>query len=190
MGLAGCTDDSLSEQARSGDQKGYVQGDGTVTEVARSDRGEPVDLSGRVVDGSSVDLADWRGDPVVLNTWFAACGPCRAEAADLAAISEETAADGVRFLGINTDDGAAQADAFARQFGITYPSLLDTDGKAVLALRGEVPPMATPTTLVLDRQGRVASRIIGKADPSVLRTLISDVVAEGAATPSPAATAG
>ena len=59
-----------------------------------------------------------------------------------------------------------------------YPSLLDRDGEGVLALRGELPPSATPTTLVLDAEGRVAARFLGIADPATLRTVVGDAVAE------------
>ena len=76
---------------------------------------------GTTLEGETVDVTQWRGAPVVLNTWFAACGPCRVEAPDLAAVAEETAADGVRFLGINTRDGAAQALAFEEEFGVEIP---------------------------------------------------------------------
>lgn len=176
VGLAGCT--TSGAQPAVVDQ-GYVAGDGSVVQLAPEDRGEPVDLSGTTLDGEQVDVGEWRGAPVVLNTWFAACGPCREEAPDLAEISTETAADGVRFLGINTSDGAAQGLAFEEQFGVEYPSLLDRDGTGVLALRGELPPAATPTTLVLDPQGRVAARFLGVADPSTLRTVIDDALQEG-----------
>lgn len=158
--------------------QGYVSGDGSLVQLAPDERGEPVELTGTTLQGEPVDVADWRGAPVVLNTWYAACGPCRVEAPDLAAIAEETAADGVEFLGINTRDGEAQGIAFEEEFGVPYPSLADRDGEGVLALRGELPPSATPTTLVLDAEGRVAARFLGIADPSTLRTVIGDAVAE------------
>jgi len=173
--LAGCT---TSDAQTSVVDQGYVAGDGSVVQLAPEDRAEPVELSGTTLDGEQVDVSAWRGAPVVLNTWYAACGPCRVEAPDLAEISAETADDGVRFLGINTRDGAAQGLAFEEEFGISYPSLLDRDGQGVLALRGELPPSATPTTLVLDAEGRVAARFLGAVDPSTLRTVVDDAVAE------------
>ncbi|GAA2036612.1 TlpA disulfide reductase family protein [Pseudokineococcus marinus] len=176
-GLAGCT---TSDAQPSVVDQGYVAGDGSLVQLAPDERGEPVELAGTTLQGEAVDVADWRGAPVVLNTWFAACGPCRLEAPDLAEVSAETADEGVRFLGLNTSDGAAQGIAFEEQFGITYPSLLDRDGEGVLALRGQLPPSATPTTLVLDPQGRVAARFLGPVDPSTLRTVIDDAAAEAA----------
>ncbi|WP_298801307.1 TlpA disulfide reductase family protein [uncultured Pseudokineococcus sp.] len=176
-GLAGCT---TSDARPSVVDQGYVAGDGSLVQLPPDERGEPVELAGTTLQGEAVDVADWRGAPVVLNTWYAACGPCRLEAPDLAEVSEDTADEGVRFLGINTRDGEAQGVAFEEEFGITYPSLLDRDGEGVLALRGQLPPSATPTTLVLDPQGRVAARFLGPVDPSTLRTVIDDAAAEAA----------
>ncbi|GAB2690356.1 TlpA family protein disulfide reductase [Thalassiella azotivora] len=178
LALAGCGTTDLQDQARSGDGRGYVAGDGTVTELAVSERGEPVELTGTSAEGDPVSLAEWRGDVVVLNVWYAACGPCRAEAPDLREAAAEYADDGVRFVGVNTRDDPPTAQAFQRTFEITYPSIIDTDGAAISALRGSVSPQAVPTTLVIDREGRVAARVLGVVDPSVLRTLVDDALAE------------
>ena len=176
----GCTaSDALSEQARAGDAKNYVAGDGSVVQLAPQERGEPVELSGETADGATVDVAAWRGTPVVLNVWYAACAPCRAEAPDLAETSQAYADEGVRFVGINTRDDGPGVEAFERTYGVEYPSLLDArDGAALLALRGDVPPQAVPTTLVLDAEGRVAARVLGRVEASTLRALIDDVLAE------------
>lgn len=180
VALAGCsTSDSLSQQARAGDSKNYVSGDGTVSTVPAAEREDPVELAGTTAEGDQVDVAARRGDVVVLNVWYAACAPCRAEAPDLAEVSAEYADRGVRFLGINTRDDAAGAQAFQRTYGIEYPSVLDaTSGAALLSLRGKVPPQAVPTTLVLDAEGRVAARALGRIDGSTLRGLLDDVLAE------------
>lgn len=176
--LTGCTAiGGARDQARSGDQKGYVAGDGSVNEYPPDGRGEPIDVTGTSSAGDPLSAADHRGDVVVLNLWYAACGPCREEAPDLAAIADEHP-DGVRFIGINTRDDAATARAFEQTFDIPYPSIIDNQGTAVLALRGVATPNAVPTTIVLDKQGRVSARLSGKADPSTLRTLIESAVDE------------
>lgn len=178
----GCTaSGALSEQARAGDAKNYVAGDGSVTQLAVGSRNEPVELTGTTAEGDTVNLADWRGSVVVLNVWYAACAPCRAEAPDLVAVANEFSAKGVKFLGINVRDDAAGAMAFQRTYGIPYASVLDAaDGSALLALRGQVPPQAVPTTLLLDAEGRVAARVLGRVDGSTLRGLLEDVLAERA----------
>ena len=180
--LAGCTGGAQENPDDVADQ-GYQSGDGSTTTWAAGDRTGPLELAGTDFEGTAQDVADWRGDVVVLNTWYANCPPCRAEAPDLAALSTDYAADGVQVLGINRTDDAGTALAFERQFEVPYPSLADTDGAAIAALQGTVPINAVPTTVVLDRSGKVAGRILGLADPSTLRSMIDDLLAEPAPTP-------
>lgn len=178
--LTGCTAmGGAREQARSGDQKGYVAGDGSVHEFAPGERGDPLEVTGTSAEGDPLTTVDHRGDVVVLNLWYAACGPCREEAPDLAAIAGENP-DEVRFIGINTRDDAATARAFEQTFDVPYPSIIDNQGGAVLALRGVATPNAVPTTIVLDKQGRVSARLSGRVDASTLRALIETARAEAA----------
>lgn len=182
LALAGCG--SLGQQdigAQAGDQKGYVAGNGTVTEIKVPQRGAAVTLTGPSTQGPDVDSATLRGEVVVINLWYAGCAPCRGEAPDLVAAAAKHQGDGVEFLGVNARDGAATAQAFEREFSVPYPSVLDAEsGSAILALSkaGAASPQAVPTTLVLDRSGRVAARVLGRADPSTLDALITTVAAE------------
>ncbi len=176
--VAGCsTDDPLAEQANAGDNKNYIAGDGSVTEYDPADRGEAVQFSATLFDGTEVNSADWAGDVVVLNFWYAACAPCRKEAPDLVELHNTFEPDGARFYGVNIRDEKATAEAFERNFNIPYPSFMDKDGSVLLAMTNYVPPQAVPTTLVLDRQGRVAARILGLAEKGTLKALISDALA-------------
>ena len=174
--LAACGTDT-SDRYTSG-EAGYVSGDGVSVEIPAAERGEAIAFTGTTFDQEPVDLADTRGEVLVLNVWYASCPPCRKEAPDLQAIHEEYAEKGVSFLGINVRDAAGPAQAFEERYGITYPSVPDTGAEIMYALRGQVAPNAVPSTLVLDREGRVAARISGAADPSVLRAMIDAVVAE------------
>lgn len=179
--LTGCTaNDSLAEQYRAGTGQGYISGDGAYTVIAAADRGEPIDFAGVIENGDTVSSDDYRGEVLVVNFWYAGCPPCRLEAPDLEALAQQFAPDGVSFLGVNIYDQAPTALSFAEEFGVTYPSILDVnDGAVRLAFAGQVAPTAVPTTLVLDQQGRVAARIAGLvSEPSVLRSMISDVLAE------------
>ncbi|QOD44242.1 TlpA family protein disulfide reductase [Clavibacter zhangzhiyongii] len=181
VALTGCTQDPLAAEFRAGDNKRYIAGDGTFTEVPLAERAAPVDFSGTLSDGTDISSADYRGAVTVVNFWYAECPPCRLEAKDLQAASEEHAPDGVRFLGVNTRDQRPNVDSFDKTYGITYPSVLDVEDTSMqLAFAGTIAPNAVPATIVLDRQGRVASRVLGKIDPGVLRTLVSDTVAEPA----------
>jgi thiol-disulfide isomerase/thioredoxin len=158
--------------------QGFISGDGTVTQVAAADRKAPVSFAGTTLDGDRWDLRDHRGEVVVVNVWGSWCAPCIAEAPALEAVHEQTKADGVVFVGINTKDNAASARAHERRFSISYPSIDDDGGRVLLALRGSLPPSAIPSTLVLDRRGRVAARVLGRADRTTLRELVADVVDE------------
>ena len=179
LALAGCAP-ARGGLTPDGENAGYVSGDLSVTVWDPAERPGPVELAGTDFAGGAVDVADWRGDVVVLNTWYAACPPCRAEAPDLVALATDRAADGVHLLGINSTDSAGTAQAFERTFAVPYPSIADVDGAAVAALQGIVPVQAVPTTVLLDRDGLVAARILGRADDSTLTTLVDDLLAEDA----------
>lgn len=176
--LAGCGTSTGSVQDTTG--AGYQGGDGSWTTWDPGERGEPVQLAGTTYDGQEVDLADWRGEVVVLNFWYAACPPCRVEAPDLAAIHADYSDAGVRMLGVNPRDDPATAQAFERTFEVPYPSVDDRSARGVAALQGVVPLQAMPTTVVLDTEGRVAGRVLGQIDPGVVRGMIDDVLAEPA----------
>jgi thiol-disulfide isomerase/thioredoxin len=175
--LAACGSDEAPVDS-DGVDTSYVSGEGTATEWAPEERDEPVELAGETMAGDAVDLAEWRGAPVVLNFWYATCPPCRKEAPDLASLSTELEEDGVRFLGVNHTDEPATALAFERTFEMPYPTLHDTDAAGVAALQGLVPLQAMPSTVVLDAEGRVAARVIGLADRSTLNAMITTVLAE------------
>ncbi len=184
VALAGCSDVNagISETYREGNNQGFVSGDGRVQEIPADQRGEAIEFTGTAVDGSTVTSADFAGEVLVLNFWYAGCGPCRAEAPILEKTFADMQDDGVRFLGVNIYDGPEQATSFEEKFGISYPSLLAReDAELKLAFASWTPLSAVPITLVLDREGRVAARFIGAVrDDTSLPTIIGDVVAENA----------
>ncbi|MEZ7905097.1 MAG: TlpA disulfide reductase family protein [Aquiluna sp.] len=174
--LAGCASDPLADQFRAGDNKNYIAGDGTVTEFALGSRPGFEAFAGTTESGQVLDSSAFEGNVIVMNWWYSACAPCRAEAGDLAMLSVEFE-DSVQFVGVNVRDTAETALAFDRNFGIEYPSLIDAQsGQVSLAFTGVVSPQAVPTTIVIDRDGKVASRILGRIEASILRTLIQTVV--------------
>ncbi|WP_336707503.1 TlpA family protein disulfide reductase [Oerskovia sp. USHLN155] len=178
--LSACSQESGATSPDDVVGQGYVSGDGSVKTWDVSDRDEPVVLTGTDYEGGAVDTSQWLGDVVVINTWYASCAPCRAEAPDLVALAKDRAADGVHLLGINSTDDAGAALAFERTFEVPYPSIEDTRGEAIATLEGSVPLQAVPTTVVLDREGRVAARVIGRAEGSTLGALVDDLLAESA----------
>ena len=179
--LGGCvSNDPLANDVI---DQNYTSADGAITELAVSNREEPVSFeSSETTDGSTISSEGYVGSVLVVNFWFAACPPCRYEAPDLAEISEKYAADGVQFLGINVYDEREVANSFEREFAIQYPSILDVStGELRLAFSGQLPPNGVPTTIIVDRSGRVAARLSGAIlDRAVFEEMIESVLAEPA----------
>ncbi|MCX4539839.1 TlpA disulfide reductase family protein [Streptomyces sp. NBC_01565] len=148
--------------------------------IAAQERRDAPELSGADLRGGRAGLAPLRGRVVVLNVWGSWCGPCRTEAAGLEAVHRETEGQGVRFLGINTRDRDREAArAFEERYELTYPSLHDPRGDLLLRFpEGTLNPQAVPSTLLLDRRGRVAASIAGPVTPAELRPLIARLAGE------------
>ncbi|WP_022877880.1 TlpA disulfide reductase family protein [Microbacterium sp. B19] len=182
-GLAACSADPLADQYRAGDNKGYIAANGFQTqEIAPDQRGEPVVFSGTLDNGSTATSADYAGKVLVVNFWYATCGPCIVEAPRLEQAYQSFQGQDVAFLGVNTYDQPATALSFARDNDVSYSSLMAvSDAELKLAFADKTPINATPTTLVLDRQGRVAARVIGELpEASILEAMVQTVVAESA----------
>jgi thiol-disulfide isomerase/thioredoxin len=157
----------------------YVAGEGQVVQVAPAEREQPVEVSGETVQGEPLDLADLRGEVVVVNVWWSGCAPCIKEMPMLVQAEEELDPDLVEFVGINIRDASADnAAAFERQVGVDYPSLYDPGSEALLAF-GSYQPLATPSTVLLDRDGRVAALITGEVpSKGTLTELVEEIGAE------------
>lgn len=172
LSLVGCSTSEPSSGAT-----GYITGDGVVTVVDPEDRSDAPDLEGTTLAGEVIELVDYRGEVVVINVWASWCPPCRAEAPDLVAAARqlpETA-----FIGINTrESNASAAESFVRDQRIPYDSIYDEDGSALLAFHGLLSPSSLPSTMVIDRAGRVAALVLGTVDTSTVVGLVEDVTRE------------
>ena len=175
LAVGGCATAEESAQATAGDSVGFVAGDGSITVLEPDQRQPAPAISGTLLDGGSLDLAEFAGQVIVLNVWASWCAPCRAEAPVLEAVWQEVAGAGVQFVGLDTRDSAAAAQAFVDRFGITYPNIVDESGLLQLAFRQTLPPQAIPSTVVIDAQGRVAARMLGKVSEASLRAVIDEV---------------
>lgn len=153
----------------------YVPGDGSHKLI--KDRQPVPPIGGTTVDGKPLKLSAYRGKVIVVNFWASWCAPCRAEAPTLQQVYQETKASGVQFVGVDVKDSRGNAQAFARTFNITYPSLYDQPGRIALAFHG-IPPSAVPATLVIDRRGNVAARAVGSVPYGPLHQLVTQLAAE------------
>ena len=174
--LSGCT--SLGE---TGD-KGYISGDGSVRIIDAADRQDPVTFSGESLTGEQVTSDDYLGQVLVVNKWWSGCGPCRTEMPMLAKLDTELG-DDAAVVGIDIrDNSVSDALAFTDDVGVDFPSIFDPKGRANLAFAGKAPLSATPTTVFLDPEGRVAA-IIGGPIPSKQTVLdvVEDIAGSGTA---------
>jgi thiol-disulfide isomerase/thioredoxin len=177
LGFSGCANDPLAEQFRSGTNKNYISGDGSVTEF-QGERTRGTDWVAETFDGQLLDSKNLLGRVVVLNFWYAGCAPCRAETPDLAQIATDFEAKGVQVVGVNVRDTAETALAFARNLKLNYPSVMDIEsGSVVQAYTGVVSPSAVPTTLVMNAKGEITARVLGRFEASTLRSLIETALA-------------
>ncbi|MFD5739008.1 TlpA family protein disulfide reductase [Streptomyces massasporeus] len=163
-----------------GGNTNFVTGTDGVATVAQGKRTPAPDLSGKTIAGKTLDVADYKGKVVVLNVWGSWCNPCRAEAKYFAKVSKAYAGKGVQFVGINTrDTSTGAALAFEKDWDITYPSLYDPTGKLLLRFKkGTLNPQAIPSTLILDRDGKVAARSLSALSEERLLKMLKPVVAE------------
>ncbi|MFC8916787.1 TlpA family protein disulfide reductase [Streptomyces sp. NPDC047821] len=164
-----------------GGNTNFVTNTGGVESVAKGERKAPKELAGATLDGKRLDVADLKGKVVVLNVWGSWCGPCRAEAKHFTKTAKDLAPKGVAFVGINTRDPNKQpALAFEKDYGVPYPSLYDPVGELVLNgfPKGTLNPQAIPSTVVLDREGKIAARALTALNEEQLRKMIDPLLAE------------
>ncbi|MFH8381024.1 TlpA family protein disulfide reductase [Kitasatospora sp. NPDC018058] len=177
--LTGC---SSSGSSSSGDgQVGFVTVKGTnLSKADAGKRGDAPDISGETLEGNPVKLSDYRGKVVVLNVWGSWCGPCREEAKNLQAVADEYKDKDVQFLGVNTrDSDKTNAIRFEQEKGVTFPSLFDPAGTQLLKFpKGSLNPQSIPTTLIVDRDGKLAARAVGGTTQEALESILQPVVAE------------
>ena len=173
MVLAGCGRDPVA--LRGSDEVG-------VTILKPADRVSLDTVSGETLTGDTLSLNDYRGKVVVLNAWASWCEPCKQETPALVKSAARFSSDDVAFIGLDAFDSKDKALEFENQYGMTYPSLFDPEGKLLGSVPG-IPPKAVPSTLILDRDGRIAVRIIGPV-PLGLDALIASVIDPAAASPA------
>jgi thiol-disulfide isomerase/thioredoxin len=153
-----------------------AQGPSTNTLLASQDRRAAPDVVGETLEGETIALADL-GTPTVVNFWASWCGPCVAEAPELAAVAQRYADDGVDVVGVNVQDSVTNARRFEADLDIPFPSWFDPSSQIAAAFGG-VGPTGLPTTLVLDAEGRVAARLFGAVTAPQLHGYLDPLLAE------------
>jgi len=143
-------------------------------------RGKIGTLSGpELMIDQPVDVSDFAGQVVVINLWGQWCAPCRAEADDLERVYTATKDSGVQFIGINVRDPQRdKAQDFVTDYGVSYPSIYDPPMRTLLALGGKYPTSVIPSTLILDRDHRVAAVFLRELLDEDLQPVVERVASE------------
>ncbi|WP_283139178.1 TlpA family protein disulfide reductase [Rhizohabitans arisaemae] len=174
--LGGCAGNSGTQTGPGTDDTRFIGGTGQVQKF--TERKPAPAVEGTTLADKPFKLSDLRGKVVVMNFWASWCAPCRSEAPALKQVYDETKARGVEFVGVDFKDQKESAKAFERTYKIEYPSLFDQPGRVALAFQGLVSPNAIPSTLIIDRQGKIAVRITGEAAYSRLKAVVDELAAE------------
>ncbi|WP_405973493.1 TlpA family protein disulfide reductase [Streptomyces sp. NBC_00988] len=158
----------------------FITGSDGIATVKKGDRQAAPDLSGKTIDGKTLNTADYKGKVLVVNVWGSWCSPCRAEADNLVQVAKATANKDVQFVGLNTrDTSTGPAVAFEKKYEVPYPSLYDPTGRLMLRFKkGTLNPQAIPSTIVIDRDGKIAARALQALSEDKLREMLDPVIAE------------
>lgn len=173
--LAGALVVTLTQGSGKASGVTYIDGNSSQMVYAVGHRPVAPDFTGTSLTGSPIKLASFRGKVVVVNFWGSWCPPCRAEGPTLAVLAEQYRSHGVSFLGDDVGDTPANALAFTRTVGITYPSMNDSGYSIVQSFDRVAPVSDTPTTVVVDRTGHIAGVVIGKVTYQAMTTMLNDV---------------
>ena len=165
--LTGCSGGGTSSSEES-----FVSGDGSTTFIKISDRKIAPAITGITLSGNQYTYT--KDKVAVVNVWASWCAPCRAEAPTLAALANKYT--DVAFIGILTRDNPATAEAFQRRFKLPYPTIIDDS--ILIGFKGSLPANAIPSTVILDKKGKVAARISGTVTVAALSDLIEKVSKE------------
>jgi peroxiredoxin len=175
--LTGCSTGADAVDVNNGGEFRFVQGTAAGEVIPAAERAGAPEFTGTLLDGSDFSSTDLAGDVAVLNFWGSWCAPCRVESPQFQQVYTEVADSGVQFLGVNVKDTEQLAGAFLASKGITFPSLYDPKGQVALAFR-DYPANAIPSTIVLDRDGRVAAVYTGEVRQDDLRAVLEQLTGE------------
>jgi thiol-disulfide isomerase/thioredoxin len=177
--VAGCSTGADAVDVNNGGEFRFVAGTPAGEVIPQDERATAPEFSGTLLGGGDFDSASLDDRVAVLNFWGSWCAPCRVETPEFQEVYADVRDDGVEFLGLNVKETDEQfALAFVERFGIDFPSLYDPRGEVALAFR-DYPANAIPSTIVLDRQYRVAAVYTGEVAQDDLRRVLDRVLEEG-----------
>jgi thiol-disulfide isomerase/thioredoxin len=176
--VSGCSTGASAVDVNNGGEFRFVQGTPAGKVIPAADRAGAPEFTGTLLDGGQFSSTALAGHVAVLNFWGSWCAPCRVETPEFQQVYTEVAGSGVQFLGLNVKDTEQLASAFVASKAITFPSLFDPKGEVALAFR-DYPANAIPSTIVLDRAGRVAAVYTGEVRQADLRTVLQQLIGEG-----------
>jgi thiol-disulfide isomerase/thioredoxin len=180
MATSGCAGGDIGANTPASSGQSFVGHSYESTYYQPGSRPAAPPVSGTTLTGQRLSLSQYRGDTIVVNFWGSWCAPCRAEAPALGQLARQFSSRGVRFVGIDIRDEPDSAVAFMQQFNVGYPSISDPNDEIALDFHSTVPPADIPTTLVIDRSGRIADRIFGASTYRQLLAVISQVTGQAA----------
>jgi thiol-disulfide isomerase/thioredoxin len=177
--LTGCTNKNAKDDGTSGPLQNVLPGRSGTELLQVADRIPAPTIRGETLDGSTIDLASMRGKVVVMNFWASWCNPCRAESPNLVKVANDNAARGVAFVGVNIKDERSAARRFDEVHAVPYPSLFDQPG-IILTRLHKLIPQQPPSTLLIDRTGRIAGIFRGGVTETELSGPVQALAAEPA----------
>ena len=131
-------------------------------------------LAGPTLSAADFDLADWRGQVVLVNVWASWCVPCRREQPLLVSTYEQFAPRGLQIVGINVRDEPAEAREFLQEYGqAPWPSVRDPDGRRAV----DWGTFALPETYLVDRSGTIVAKAVGELDAAWIRDNVTPLLA-------------
>ncbi|MGZ4506171.1 MAG: TlpA family protein disulfide reductase [Blastococcus sp.] len=177
--LAGCSTGSGAVAVNNGGEFRFVAGTPAGEVIPVDKRASAPAFSGKLVGGGDFSSSELHGKVAVLNFWGSWCAPCRVETPQFQQVYAAVRDQGVQFVGLDVKEPSEQFPlAFMKRFGIGFPSVYDPRGEVALAFR-DYPANAIPSTIVLDRQDRVAAVYTGEVKQADLRLVIDRVLKEG-----------
>ncbi|SFT46409.1 Peroxiredoxin [Geodermatophilus amargosae] len=177
--LTGCSTGAGAVDVSNGGQFRFVAATPAGEVIPEGDRESAPDFGGTLLGGGDWDSDELAGQVAVLNFWGSWCPPCRVETPQFQEVYTEVRDEDVAFVGLNVKETDEQfAQAFVDSEGIEFPSLYDPAGEVALAFR-DYPANAIPSTIVLDREGRVAAVYTGEVAQDDLRAVLDRLLGEG-----------